>query len=206
MNMMVDPYRFAGGGDVSDFPLIARTTTIEGGVIALTGLDLTDYQAVFIVVDGVQASAQFTQLGLQVLTDGVVRNSGYRYVKQSYDSANINGNVASQSADRLLLTTNVSASASYSGNWTIEITNLDTALFKLVSVNDHRVTSHASAAAHRGAGGGVLELTGTVDGFVLLPDSTGLISAGSMAVYGVKKGTRTPLDPELQSMWAGALL
>lgn len=196
----------AGGGPpaaTSNFPLIARTTTIEGGTIPLMGLDLTDYQAIFVAIDGVQANNTLTQLGLQISVGGVVRTSGYRYIKQAYDSANVNGVISSQSADRIVLTTNAATSGGdYSVNWTIQL-GCDSSLWKCLSIDEHRITN--DPRVHRGIIGATLEITGVVDGLLLLPDSAGIIVNGSMAVYGVKKGSRTAGAAGLASLWAGAL-
>lgn len=191
-------------GDTSEYPLIARATTRDGGTMSLMGLDLTDYQTIFVYIDGIRASTSPTSVGVQISVDGVLRASGYRYVKQGYDSGNINGNIASNAATWILLTSNVSASLGYVSGWNLQISNCDAGLNKIITIDDARVTT-STTVAQRSVGAAVLEVTGQVDGIALTPDSAGTITNGTMAIYGVKKGARTPGDIGMASLWVGAL-
>lgn len=196
----------AGGGgatpDLSDMPLIARTTTVEGGVVTLDGLDLTDYQAIFASIEHIRADTDDTDIQVRLIVDGVVRNSGYRYILKTFDSADVDGSANSQAATGIALTGNISNVAGQSASWDIMIGNADAALYKLVSLTSRRFTS--DPRMHLGQSGAVLEHTGTLDGLQIVP-TNGLITEVSLAVYGIKKGSRTPGDPALQSLWVGAL-
>ncbi|MDR7101533.1 hypothetical protein [Croceicoccus sp. BE223] len=205
--MIVQSCPFPSGGDLSEFPLVARATTIEGGTIPLLGLDLTDYQSIFVAIDGVRVSVVNTQIGLRVSVDGALRASGYRYLKNAVDSSSTTvGSYYSQGGDRALLSTNVTNAGSHSASWGVLISDNDPSLFKNMIFEEARMISNApGTATYRGIGCATLEVAGTIDGFHLIPDSTGVITEGSLAVYGVKKSARTAGAVALASMWVGAL-
>lgn len=177
------------------------TATASGDTILLDGIDVADYQCLLVYLDGIQAASDVVSLDMQLLTDGVLRNSGHRYVNQSLRDDLSDFKIESQSASALRLTDNVPISSSNgSVAFDITVTNL-TSLYKQIGFFQSRVDSTPNA--YKAFGASVLENSGTVTGILI---SSSVAITGTMAVFGLRvNSSPVAQDAALQSMWVGGI-
>lgn len=189
-----------------DWMVIASQAAPVDGIIEISGLDLTEFQRVVIVIDGLRADTEDVILWFRALVGGVPIVAGYRFVVIPTLSANTTAGIPVTSASETGIELAISADSqtNFSFSMRIEVCNPTSALYKEFQIDGARLNE--SNEAVRTQGGGILESAGAIDGFLLNAEGA-LLTAGQATVYGEKLGSRagSPISPSLLSMWSGAL-
>lgn len=168
--------------------IIEHKSAPASDMFDFTGLDLTGYQRVVLLLDGLVVGTDGAFVLLQLSTASTLRTSGYRYVTREYSSGGTSDSTSSSSASSIRLhggsTSNWgvgnAAGESFSGK--CEISNAKVALYKHVQADGAAVGP--TGALVRSVVAGLLEQTGDIDGIRALL-STGTLSSGKATLYGL---------------------
>jgi hypothetical protein len=168
--------------------LIQRLSAPTSDKFTFTGLSLSSYQRVMLLLDAMKVGTDDAAVLLQLSTGGTLRTSGYRYyiTQGSSGGSNNSSNSTSASSIRIAGTGNagwgVGNAASSNATSRIYISNSNVALYKTIDVSGTVI--HPSGNASRIRGGGILEQTGNTDG-ITISLSTGTLTSGTAALYGL---------------------
>jgi hypothetical protein len=206
--MLLNPFAFGSGVVVpgDDWQIIAHKAVPVDSIFDFAGLDLTEYQRIVIMINGLRADTEDVTVWLHASAGGSPILSGYRYTITPVLSSDATAGTASASASAtgILLALAADTQTNYSMGMRVEFTNATSALHKIFCLDGTR--SNQAGDVVRSWGGGIVESTTAIDGFVVSAEG-GLLTAGLVTIYGVKLGARTgsPITPEMMSMWVGAL-
>jgi hypothetical protein len=177
------------GVDVFNQPWdeIARQETIASGELTLSGLTLTDYMAVQLLVNGVTVTTDDSTVGLTILIAGSEITSGYAWGLQR-TSFSVGGTARGSTSDSAIRLTSTTA--------TQGVGNASTESFSAVVYLHHPTSALHKKAFYRSAwvqpagtdmevsvGGGQLANNGAITGFVIAGSSD--LTAGNMILLGV---------------------
>lgn len=167
---------------------IQRLSSPTSDKLEFTGLSLSGYQRVVLLLDGLVVGTDNAQILLQLYTATTLRTSGYRHYLAEASSGGTTDTSNSTSTSSVPLAgtgaanfgVGNGASKSFSGR--VDICNSNLALYKLIEHNGNAIGPTGNMFRTRG--GGILEQTGNIDGIKVFP-SSGTLTAGSAALYGL---------------------
>lgn len=168
--------------------VIAHLSAPSSGVLQFTGLTLTSYALVRMILNGITVTTDDTEVALRFIIGGSEISTGYRYSGLGHiiDSAG-SGTDTSTSDDRLNITGDLSGEAVGNAAGRSLSAVIDIPAPGIASVNrfafmqavwEHGGTGRLHMARH---GGQVLN-TGAIDGFKVLGDSN--LVAGKATLLG----------------------
>lgn len=159
----------------------------SGGVFDFSGLDLSGYSKIQIVLDSVTVTSDDTSISLQLYIGGSIAEgaSDYRYSVASRSSAGgtetqSSGGTTAFSCTDLTANWMVGNAAGECFSGTIEVFGCDEAVFKIIRMNGGLIGPTGSSVAVEG--GGTVQLTGDITGVKITGSSN--LTGGTVAVIG----------------------
>lgn len=191
MAFLVSPFTSFGAG-VTHTPWeeVGRTSSVSGGAITLTGLDLTPYMAVQVILSGITTGTDDTQVHLRFTVSGsAVSASDYQWIIEATGATTGFFEGTADSDDTEITLTRQAATAALGNASTESLSGVVTifmptsgSLYK-VAVAELDYVQAASASIITTAVGGLYESTNVIDGVQLFGSSN--LTAGTIIVLGL---------------------
>lgn len=187
MPALVNPFQSFGGTPVADaWVEIARTSSVSGGKITLSGLDLSGYVATRVYLSGVTVTTDDSSVTLRLLIAGSEVSSGYRWAAVKAHAAGAAADITDNSDPSVGLTSITAAqmvgNASTESLSAVVTLYQSSGLWKRVSFRSSWTKPSGDAMTMLNAGG-QLDDTGAVTGFAVLGSSN--IVAGTIIALGL---------------------
>jgi len=176
-----------GGGGGGAWALIDSVSAPTSGALALTGLDLSAYTTVRMILSGITVTSDDSEVKLTFYTGGSEVTSGYRFRLQGLSSSGSSDTTDSQSTSAIYLN---STSANWGvGNAATKSFGGDYTAFGLASSTLHKLVSGQAVAIGPSdslvtfQSAGALNNAGVVDGVRVSGSSN--LTAGSLTLLGM---------------------
>jgi hypothetical protein len=187
--VLVNPYLSFGTTDPNEIDVweeLDRSSTITSGAITISGLDLTDYVAIRVLLLGLTVTTDDSLVQVRFLVAGSEVSTGYRWAVRRLEPAG--GNSVGSTSDTSIHLTEAAGGTQAVGNASTEslggsltVFGPTAALFKLYRGQATFIQPDASASEADLAG--MLEDTGAITGIKVFGSSD--LTGGTVVVLGL---------------------